>query len=50
MLFFYVINNYYQKQIGKFRKLHLSRVMTKPVFGVSDQVQHEPGCTTTEDG
>ena len=24
--------------------------MTKPVFGVSDQVQYKPGCTTTEDG
>ena len=24
--------------------------MRKPVFGVSDQVQHKLGCTTTEDG
>ena len=24
--------------------------MRKPVFGVSDQVQHKPGCTGTEDG
>ena len=24
--------------------------MRKPVFGVSDQVRHKPGCTTTEDG
>ena len=24
--------------------------MRKPVFGVSDQVQHKPGCTVTEDG
>ena len=23
--------------------------MRKPVFGVSDQVRHKPGCTTTED-
>ena len=22
----------------------------KPVFGVSDQIRHKPGCTTTEDG
>ena len=29
---------------------HLSRVMGKPVFGVSDQVRHTLGCTTTEDG
>ena len=25
-------------------------VSRKPVFGVSDQVQHNPGCSTTEDG
>ena len=30
--------------------VYLSQVMTKPVFGVSDQVQYKPGCTTTEDG
>ena len=24
--------------------------MRKPVFGVSDQVRHKPGCTATEDG
>ena len=23
--------------------------MRKPVFGVSDQVPHKPGCTTTQD-
>ena len=23
--------------------------MRKPVFGGSDQVQHKPGCTVTED-
>ena len=27
-----------------------SRVVRKPVFGVSDQVRHKPGCTTTEEG
>ena len=26
----------------------LSRVVRKPVFGVSDQVRHKPGCTATE--
>ena len=25
-------------------------VLRKPVFGVSDQVPHKPGCTATEDG
>ena len=29
---------------------HLSLVLRKPVFGVSDQVPHKPGCATTEDG
>ena len=28
----------------------MSLVVRKPVFGVSDQVRHKPGCTTTEDG
>ena len=26
-----------------------SLVVRKPVFGVSDQVPHKPGCTVTED-
>ena len=29
---------------------HMSLVVRKPVFGVSDQVRHKPGCTTTQDG
>ena len=29
---------------------HMSLVVRKPVFGVSDQVWHKPGCTATEDG
>ena len=28
---------------------YMSPVVRKPVFGVSDQVQHKPGCTATED-
>ena len=28
----------------------MSFVVRKPVFGVSDQVRHKPGCTATEDG
>ena len=28
----------------------MSCVARKPVFGVSDQVRHIPGCTTTKDG
>ena len=31
-------------------QLNLSLVVRKPVFGVSDQVRHKPGCTATEDG
>ena len=29
---------------------YMSLIMRKPVFGVSDQVPHKPGCTATEDG
>ena len=29
---------------------HVSLVVRKPVFGVSDQVRFVSGCTTTEDG
>ena len=28
----------------------MSRVIRKPVFGVSDQVRHKLGSTATEDG
>ena len=28
----------------------MSLVVRKPVFVVSDQVRHKPGCTATEDG
>ena len=28
----------------------MSLGMRKPVFKVSDQVRHKPGCTATEDG
>ena len=27
---------------------YLSLVLRKPVFGISDQVRHKPGCTATE--
>ena len=27
----------------------MSLVVRKPVFGVSDQVRHKPGCAVTED-
>ena len=30
--------------------VHLSRDARKPVFGVSDQVRHKPGCTSSEAG
>ena len=30
-------------------ELNMSLVVRKPVFGVSDQVRHNPGCTATED-
>ena len=34
----------------KLTEHHMSLVVRKPVFGVSDQVRQKPGCTTTEDG
>ena len=30
--------------------IYMSLVVRKPVFGVSDQVPHKPGCAITEDG
>ena len=30
--------------------IYMSRDARKPVFVASDQVQHKPGCATTEDG
>ena len=32
------------------KSCEMSNVVRKPVFGVSDQVRHKPGCTATEDG
>ena len=32
------------------KQYYLSLVVRKPVFGVSDQVRHKPGCTITEAG
>ena len=32
-----------------FASSYMSLVVTKLVFGVSDQVPHKPGCTVTED-
>ena len=29
---------------------YMSLFVRKPVFGVSDQVRHKPGCAATEDG
>ena len=31
-------------------KHYLSRDARKPVFGISDQVRHKPGCTSSEAG
>ena len=31
-------------------QIDMSLVLRKPVFGVSDQVRHKPGCTSSEDG
>ena len=36
--------------IRRLWKYHMSLVVRKPVFGVSDQVRHKTGCTDTEVG
>ena len=36
--------------IRRLGKYHMSLVVRKPVFGVSDQVRHKTGCTVTEVG
>ena len=43
---------FYEKQLGfgPGTENKQSLVLRKPVFGVSDQVLHKPGCTATEDG
>ena len=43
----YHIYMYLHKKFGRY---DLRLVLRKPVFGVSDQVPHKPGCTATEDG
>ena len=44
----------YLVSLGLFRtwtgNYQMSRDARKPVFRVSDQVRHKPGCTITEDG
>ena len=32
------------------KSCYMSLVVRRPVFRVSDQVRHKPGCTVTEDG
>ena len=32
------------------KPVNMSREMRKPVFGVSNQARHNPGCLATEDG
>ena len=51
MTIYYIVEilNKFGKSYQKL--LHvMSLVLRKPVFGVSDQVRHKPGCTATEDG
>ena len=38
------------KESNQFFYNYLSLVLKKPVFGVSDEVPHKPGSTTTQDG
>ena len=36
--------------LGRYIIVYMSRDVRKPVFGVSDQVRHKPGCKVTDDG
>ena len=36
--------------LGKLSEDHMSLVVRKPVFRVSDLVRHKPSCAVTEDG
>ena len=49
-----LFHRYFSEQFWIFQfsssQEYMSRVMNKPVFGIPDQVQHKPGCTTTDDG
>ena len=39
-----------EELIPNLHVIDMSLVLRKPVFGVTDQVRHKPGCTVTEDG
>ena len=39
-----------QDQSIQIFRIFMSLVVRKPVFGVSDQVRHKPGCRATQDG
>ena len=43
-------NNYIKFHVWLFFSSKMSRVLRKPVFGVSEQVRHKQGCAITEDG
>ena len=43
-----ILNPYMTNRIA--HHYHLSRDARKPVFGISDQVRHKPGCTVSEAG
>ena len=43
-------NTGFRSDLRKEAKIYMSLIVRKPVFGVSDQVPHKPGCTAEEDG
>ena len=45
--FFYHRGSNFLNQSQVFHSISL--VVRKPVFGVSDQIRHKPGCVVTED-
>ena len=50
MILSYWFPRYIYVYLNTYLTLYMSLVVRKPVFGVSDLVQHKPGCAVTEDG
>ena len=50
----FLLSNFFIKHYSMLEflclNLNMSLVVRKPVFGVSDQAPHKPGCTATQDG
>ena len=48
--FLFLVHSFYFKIKSVSGLFEMSLAVRKPVFAVSDQVRHKPGCTAIEDG